>query len=592
MTIEEKVKEQLESRFAELKGTVKVQRSRRIWVEVKPENFTAVFEYAIKDLDFPILCTITGMDEGANFALIYHLAQKTGAVLNLKIKFDKARAIKTISNYFPAAEIYEREVVDLFGIKIDGLKPGLRYPLPDNWPEGQYPLRKDWKIEALKDYDAKFENESLSIPIGPKTLIKEPTDFGFIPGSRQEEHEVVIPVGPQHPALKEPESFSVALRGERIMGVKVRIGYNHRGIEKACESQSYIQDVYLVERICGICSHTHSTCFVQGVEELAGLQVPKRGLYIRTLIAELERIHSHLLWLGVAGHEIGFDTLLMYTWRDRESVMDLLTLITGNRVNYGINTIGGVRRDLDATQIPEILKVVDKLEEQTKYYIQVAMEEVTVIQRLSGVGKLSPEDVVRLGTLGPTARASGLDRDTRRDDPYAAYGDLSFKVITDNHNDVYGRTIVRLGELMESYSMIRQLVKNLPDGPIAVKAPRRIPEGEVLSRYEAPRGEDVHYIKSNGSANPERVKVRAPTLANIQSVSKMLEDRYLADLPIVIAAIDPCFSCTDRAIQIQDYTQGTERVMSWEDLKKFSIDWYRERGVDFTRLSKVKWGKD
>ena len=140
--------------------------------------------------------------------------------------------------------------------------------------------------------------------------------------------------------------------------------------------------------------------------------------------------------------------------------------------------------------------------------------------------------------------------------------------------------------------MIRQLVKNLPDGPIAVKAPRRIPAGEVFSRYEAPRGEDVHYIKSNGSTNPERVKVRAPTLANVQSVSKMLEDRYLADLPIVIAAIDPCFSCTDRAIQIQDYTQGTERVMSWEDLKQFSIDWYRERGVDFTRLSKVKWGKD
>ncbi|MFA5345963.1 MAG: nickel-dependent hydrogenase large subunit, partial [Candidatus Omnitrophota bacterium] len=156
--------------------------------------------------------------------------------------------------------------------------------------------------------------------------------------------EFKIPIGPQHPALKEPEGFSVALKGEKILGVDIRLGYNHRGIEKAAEERTYIQDIYLLERVCGICSHSHSTCFIQAVEEIAGLAVPARALYIRTIIAELERIHSHLLWLGVAGHEIGFDTLLMYSWRDREVVMDILASITGNRVNYGMNTIGGVRR--------------------------------------------------------------------------------------------------------------------------------------------------------------------------------------------------------------------------------------------------------
>jgi NADH-quinone oxidoreductase subunit D len=395
-----------------------------------------------------------------------------------------------------------------------------------------------------------------------------------------------IPIGPQHPALKEPTSFSVALRGEKIEGIQVRIGYNHRGIEKGCEQRSYIQDVYLVERICGICSHAHSTAFVQAVEEIAGLEVPKRALYIRTLIAELERIHSHLLWLGVAGHEIGFDTLLMYTWRDRESIMDLLSLLTGNRVNYGINSIGGVRRDVNAEDAPQILKTVDTLEEQTKYYIQLALEEVTLIQRLSGVGKLSKEDVLRLGAVGPTGRASGVGRDVRRDDPYAAYADLDFKVITDDHCDVYGRTIVRLGELMESYSMIRQLMKNLPDGPISVRAPRKIPVGEAVSRYEAPRGEDLHYVKSNGSENPERVKVRAPTLANLQAVSKMLEDRYLADLPIVVAAIDPCFSCTDRAIAIND-----AGIIQWEELRRYGIEWYKKQGIDFGKMSVKKGDK-
>jgi NADH-quinone oxidoreductase subunit D len=378
----------------------------------------------------------------------------------------------------------------------------------------------------------------------------------------------------------------LTLRGEKITDMTVRLGYNHRGIEKACEERTYIQDMYLIERVCGICSHSHSTCFIQAVEEIAGLEIPKRALYIRTLVAELERIHSHLLWVGVAGHEIGFDTLLMYTWRDREAVMDILALLTGNRVNYGINTIGGVRRDLTPDQIPQILCAIDTLEERTKYYIQVGTEEITLRERLSGVGVLSKEDAIRLGAVGPTARASGVDRDIRRDDPYVAYGELSFKVITDNHNDVYGRTLVRLGELMESYKMVRQLLQNLPEGPITVKAPRKIPAGQAISRYEAPRGEDVHYVKANGTDKPERVKVRAPTLANIQVVAHMLKGGYLADTPIVIAAIDPCFSCTDRTIGITDLNNSQAGIIDWPTLRSYSIDWYRRRGIDFSELNR------
>jgi membrane-bound hydrogenase subunit alpha len=396
---------------------------------------------------------------------------------------------------------------------------------------------------------------------------------------------VTVPIGPQHPALKEPESFMVDLRGEKIDAVRMRFGYNHRGIEKGCEQRSYTQDLYLVERVCGICSFAHSTAFIQAVEEIAGIELPKRATYIRTIIAELERIHSHLLWLGVAGHEIGFDTLLMYTWRDREQVMILLARMTGNRVNYGMNTVGGVRRDIAPEMIPEILKVVDSLEERTKYYIDMATREQTLIQRLSGVGKLSKEDALRLGTVGPTARASGVDRDTRRDDPYAAYSEVSFKVVVDDHCDVYGRTVVRLGELMETYSILRQLLKQIPDGPIAVKAPRRIPEGEAVSRYEAPRGEDVHYVRGNGSEKPERVKVRAPTLANTQSVSKMLEDGYLADLPIVIAAIDPCFSCTDRMVRLNEGSGEKGRTLGWEEVTRYGVQWHKARGLD---LSKIK----
>ena len=399
-------------------------------------------------------------------------------------------------------------------------------------------------------------------------------------------HKVVIPIGPQHPALKEPESFSVTLSGERILSFSARLGYNHRGIEKACEERTYLQDVYLTERICGICSHAHSTCFVQAVEEIASLEIPVRAKYIRTLIAELERVHSHLLWLGVAGHEVGFDTLLMYTWRDREIVMDILAQVTGNRVNYGINTIGGVRRDISDEDRKNILKAADKLEDRTKYYIQVATQETTLINRLSKVGMLSKKDAVRFDAVGPTARASGVNRDVRRDDPYAAYDKMDFKVITDSHCDVYGRTLVRMGELMESYKIIRQSVNELPEGPITIKAPRKIPVGEAVSRYEAPRGEDIHYVKSNGSEKPERVKVRAPTLANMRSVATMLEDRNLADLPIVIAAIDPCFSCTDRLVGIKDTATNKTNVLKWEELHSYSIKWHKEHGIDFSELNK------
>ena len=401
--------------------------------------------------------------------------------------------------------------------------------------------------------------------------------------------QIVIPFGPQHPALKEPAGFDVTLKGERVADILVKVGYNHRGIEKGCEDKPYLQCVYLLERVCGICSHSHSTCFIQAVEEIANVRVPERALYIRSLFGELERIHSHLLWLGVAAHEVGFDTLLMYSWRDREVVMDLLALLAGNRVNYGVNIIGGVKKDITDEEKLQILKAVDILEERTKYYVQIATEEVSFIERLSKVGYISYEDALRLGAVGPTGRASGIKRDVRKDDPYAAYEDVDFKIITDNHCDVYGRAVVRVNELMQSYSIIRQLMKKLPQTPLSVNVPKNIPAGEAISRYEAPRGEDIHYVKSNGTDKPDRVKLRAPTLANVQCVAKMLENGNFADVPIVVAAIDPCFSCTDRMIvATNDLLSEKENRMTWKALREFSIDWYKKnKGIDFSKIKKL-----
>ena len=287
-----------------------------------------------------------------------------------------------------------------------------------------------------------------------------------------------------------------------------------------------------------------------------------------------------MLWLGIAGHEIGFMTLFMYAWKDREIVMDILEMLTGNRVNYGMNTLGGTRRDISPEQAEKVLEAIKSLESRTEYYIQAVLNETTVVQRLSGVGRLSRENALRLGAVGPVLRAAGVPRDVRRDDDASeVYSELDFNVVTDTHADVYGRTVVRVRELMESYKIIRQLIKQLPEGPIKVRFPNKIPAGEAVSRYEAPRGEDIHYTRSNGTDMPARVKVRAPTLANLASITYMIEGGYLADVPIVIAAIDPCFSCTDRMVCVTDASSGEQRKFDWEGLRQYSINWYSERGV-------------
>jgi membrane-bound hydrogenase subunit alpha len=398
--------------------------------------------------------------------------------------------------------------------------------------------------------------------------------------------EFKVALGPQHPALHEAVSLRMTLDGEVIRDADLKLGYSHRGIEKLAEERSYIQNIYLTERICGICSHSHTTCFTQGVEKLMELIPARRGLYIRTLIAELERVHSHLLWLGVAGQEAGFESFFMYTWRDREVVMDILDWISGNRVHYAMNIFGGVRRDIDELQKKKILDSLALLQKRTEYYLNIGASEPTFVGRLSGVGKLSKERAIALCAVGPTLRASGVPMDVRKDDPYAVYAEVPFEVCTADSCDVLGRTVVRVKELIQSYKIIEFLLKNLPEGPFKVKAPRKVKPNEVYSRYEAPRGENVHYIKSNGSDKPERLKVRAPTLANYPATIAMLKNGFIADIPLIFAAIDPCICCAERLVQLDDARNGESQVLTFSQLRAMANDHYKK--VDL-RKKEAAW---
>ncbi|KXB07416.1 hypothetical protein AKJ52_00255 [candidate division MSBL1 archaeon SCGC-AAA382C18] len=377
----------------------------------------------------------------------------------------------------------------------------------------------------------------------------------------------VVPVGPQHPALEEPEHFRITVEGEEIVDVNFRLGYMHRGIEKAFEEKNFDRALYLAERICGICSGIHTVASVETIEQLADIEAPRRAKYIRTMVAELERVHSHLLWAGIAAHEIGFMTLFQLVWRDRERVMDVLEMLSGNRVQYSANKIGGVRFDVKPKHLDKITNVLNQLEEDTHHYIDVFTSDETVIARVQGEGVLSKKKAKELSAVGPTARASGVDFDVRRDDPYCAYDEIDVDVKVAEAGDVLANAKVRLLETLESIRILREAVDRMPQGKIAVQPPKEFPEAQATNRVEAPRGELVYHFKSDGGEHPFRGKVRAPTLGNIPPIVEKLKGETVAEVPIVVASIDPCFCCTER-VQVVDKDTGESKIVTKEEMRE------------------------
>ena len=357
----------------------------------------------------------------------------------------------------------------------------------------------------------------------------------------------IIPIGPYHPALEEPVHAKLYTEGEVIKEAEVFVGYNHRGIEKLATERNAIQTLVLVERVCGICSHSHAFAYAMAVETINGVDVPKRGQYIRVITAELERLHSHFLWLGIACHIIGHDSMFMHIWDERELVMDLLEKMTGNRVNYAMVTIGGARRDISDELRREILAACDKLKAPLDRITEIALTDKTIAMRTKGVGVLPREDAIRMGAVGPHARASGVKIDVRKDAPYSSYEDFDFDVPVVDSGDVFARVVVRALECYESIKIIRQALEMLPEGPIKPcnKLPK-IQEGQAVARHEAPRGQLSHMVVGNGGLNNHRVSIHVPSYKNTPTIPFMLRNNTVADAGLIIASIDPCFSCLDR----------------------------------------------
>jgi Ni,Fe-hydrogenase III large subunit/Ni,Fe-hydrogenase III component G len=473
--------------------------------------------------------TLSGVDLGDEIELNYHM-RVDGTIATIRTCLPKADSrIQSIVDLVPGVAFFERENHDLLGVTFEGNSDLRRLVLPENWPDQNYPLRKEWTPNTED----------------PKN---DPTPEDSAQTEQTENNGTLINVvfGPQHPALLEPEKFALKVDGEVVVDVEPRIGYVHRGVEKAAEKLTFSKNVHLVERICGICNTCHTTCFCQAVESILGVEVPPRALFIRTIMLELNRIHSHLLLLGTAGLEMGYETLFQYMWRDREPIMDIIESISGNRVITSMNTVGGVRRDLKSEAMDTIKQAVANLRERMNFYERLFTEDESLKLRTQGIGLLKQKEALSFCTVGPVARASGLKTDVRKDEPYAAYEDVPFNVVTLEKGDSWTRFIVRIKEVLQSARIIEFALDHLPDGPCRVKVQRAVPKGEAISRVEAPRGELFYYVKSNGGALPERVKVRTPTFANILSFCETAKGCNVADVPAIFASFDPCFSCTDR----------------------------------------------
>ncbi|MCK4329712.1 nickel-dependent hydrogenase large subunit [candidate division WOR-3 bacterium] len=381
--------------------------------------------------------------------------------------------------------------------------------------------------------------------------------------------KTIIPVGPYHPLQEEPEFFELEVEGERVIKLNIKLGYNHRGIEKLSESKHFDQVTFLVERICGICSTSHPLAYVIAVEDLAGLEIPLRAKYIRCVIGELERIHSHLLWLGLAGHFLGYNTIWMWAWKYRETVLDLCEQISGNRNHYAMLRIGGVRRDIINDEIDGMKKKASTLISALNMFKGAVMDDPVIGVRTKGVGILTKQMAIDYCVVGPTARASDIDIDVRRDSPKnTAYDLIEWNVPVLKDGDVFAKVVVRILEMLESVSIITQSldkIRELKEGDIWAEV-RDIPAGEGIGTYEAPRGEVFHYVRSDGGNTPYRHKIKAPSYTNVLSNEVAVIDGDIADACITLAAVDPCYCCTER---IQAVENGKSKY-NWKELLKLS----------------------
>jgi Ni,Fe-hydrogenase III large subunit/Ni,Fe-hydrogenase III component G len=450
----------------------------------------------------------------------------------------------------PAAIWYEREVRDMFGLVPIGLPDERRLVLPDDWPEGLYPLRKD-----TMDYRYRPE----------PTTEDETYDFINVEG----EGLVQIPLGPLHMTSDEPGHFRLYVDGEHIVDADYRLFYVHRGMEKLAETRmTYDQVPFLADRICGICGYAHNVAYATSVENALGIAIPERAHYIRTILLEVERLHSHLLNLGLACHFVGFDTGFMQFFRVREKSMKMAELLTGTRKTYGMNLIGGVRRDILKEQRVQTLQWCKELREEVTRLVGMLLETPYIVQRTANIGRLEPQVARDYSPVGPTLRGSGFARDIRVIHPYCAYDRVPWSLTYKDGCDVLARTLIRAEEFFESVSMVERCLDTMPEGEVLIEGFPYKPHAFALGYVEAPRGEDIHWSMLGDNQKLYRWRCRASSYNNWPPLRYMLRNNTISDAPLIVASIDPCYSCTER-VTVVDVRKKKVTIVPYKEMERY-----------------------
>ena len=460
----------------------------------------------------------------------------------------------SVTPLVPACVWYEREAYDMFGLIAEGLPDKRRLVLSDDWPDNLFPLRKD-----AMDY--RYRPDMKEHYMEPEYDFLRPEGSGIID----------VPLGPLHITADEPGHFRLFCDGDTIIDADYRLFYQHRGMEKLAENRmNYDQMGYLAERVCGICGYAHAIACIEAAEKAINLEIPARAQAIRVICSEIERLHSHLLNIGLACEVTGNYNAFMHIFRIREYSMKLAELVTGGRKTYGNVVMGGLRRDMTGIEIKESLRILKIIETQVDEVWDAVMDDQRQMKRWKGVGILDKQVARDFSPVGPNIRGSGNKRDTRYDHPYDFFKQIEFNVAVVEGGDVFAREMVRYMELKSSVSIIRQCFELMPQTPIIVDPTFHVkPENYALAYVEAPRGENVHWIMQGSAQKVYRWRCRAATYNNWPSLRFQFRGNTIADAALIVCSLDPCYSCTER-VTVVDIKSKKSKILTNKDLKEFS----------------------
>lgn len=519
---------ELSERFGARLQAVRAERPNEVYFEAQQELVPGFCAQLYKKWKGRLVSLFADdAREGTGVFHLYYVFALDAAhgflVLRVPVPAEQPRFI-SLTNALPAANWQEREVQDLFGLKLEGHPNPRRCALHDDWPE-VHPLRKDFKLQTVL-----------------------PPFHGERHRFRKVEGEGVfqVPVGPVHAGIIEPGHFLFSVAGEPVLYLQIRLFYTHKGTEKLFENMPVAHGVRLAESISGDSSFAHATAFCHAVERAAKVEAPARARALRSVCLELERLYNHIADIGAIATDVAFVVGNAHAMRLREDLLRLNEQLTGSRLLRGMACLGGVRFDWNAAQAQTIARSLAKLRPEFESLVELIRQSSSTRDRLETTGLLKPETARDLGVVGIAGRASGFDHDLRRDFPHAAYDGVKFTVPVYQEGDVLRRMQVRIDEVRESLSIIEQLIGRLPEGAVRVAVPELAPNAVALGYVEGWRGEIFHWIRAGTSNRLARCKVKDPSLQNWPALSEAILGNIVPDFPVVNKSFNLSYSGTDR----------------------------------------------